>query len=133
MTDPLGFAKVSHAFSGFDECYAFDVSTEEAPIDFLNSKKDALSGLLSSKIDEFKNIKVIACLRIQFVKPLTGVTTQPYMNSSTHVLLNDEIEQTLNDADKNLHLLAPQRKRFLFCIITSERGFLFLIKNLSRL
>ena len=74
MTDPLGFAKVSHAFSGFDECYAFDVSTEEAPIDFLNSKKDALSGLLSSKIDEFKNIKVIACeLRIQFVKPLTGV------------------------------------------------------------
>ena len=62
MTDPLGFAKVSHAFSGFDECYAFDVSTEEAPIDFLNSKKDALSGLLSSKIDEFKNIKVIACL-----------------------------------------------------------------------
>ena len=39
----------------------------------------------------------------------------------------------LNDADKNLHLLAPQRKRFLFCIITSERGFLFLIKNLSRL
>ena len=39
----------------------------------------------------------------------------------------------LNDADKNLHLLAPQRKRFLFCIIISERGFLFLIKNLSRL
>ena len=97
MADPLGFAKVSDAFSGFDECYAFDVSTEEAPIDFLNSKKDALSGLLSSKIDEFKNIKVIACLRIQFVKPLTGVTTQPYMNSSTHVLLNDEIEQTIHD------------------------------------
>ena len=97
MADPL-FAKVSHAFSGFDECYAFDVSTEEAPIDFLNSKKDALSGLLSSKIDEFKNIKVIACLRIQFVKPLTGVTTQPYMNSSTHVLFNeDEIEQTIHD------------------------------------
>ena len=46
----------------------------------------------------------------------------------------------LNDADKNLHLLAPQRKRFLFCIITSERGFfisykkpLEAIKNLLRL
>ena len=90
MTDPLGFVKVSHAFSGFDECYAFDVSTEEAPIDFLNSKKDALSGLLSSKIDEFKNIKVIACLRIQFVKPLTGVTTQPDMNSSTHGIFNED-------------------------------------------
>ena len=98
MADPLGFAKVSHAFSGFDECYAFDVSTDEAPIDFLNSKKDALSGLLSSKIDEFKNIKVIACLRIEFVKPLTGVTTQPYMNSSTHGIFNeDEIQQTIHD------------------------------------
>ena len=98
MADPLGFAKVSHAFSGFDECFAFDVSTEEAPIDFLNSKKDALSGLLRRKIDEFKNIKVIACLRIQFVKPLTGVTTQPYINSSTHGIFNkDEIQQTIHD------------------------------------
>ena len=81
-----------------DECYAFDVSTEEGPIDFLLSKKDALSGLLRRKIDEFKNIKVIASLHIEFIKPLTGVTTQPYMNSSTHVLFNeDEIEQTIHD------------------------------------
>ena len=67
MADPLGFAKVSHAFSGFDECYAFDVSTEEGPIDFLLSKKDALTVLLSSKIDDFKNIKVIASLHIEFI------------------------------------------------------------------
>ena len=70
----------------------------ECPIDFLNSKKDALSGLLSSKIDEFKNIKVIASLHVEFVKPLTGVTTQPYMNSSTHVLFNeDEIDEAVHD------------------------------------
>ena len=98
MADPPGFVKVSHAFSGFDECYAFDVSMNQCPIEFLNSKKDALSGLLSSKIDEFKNIKVIASLHVEFVKPLTGVTTQPYMNSSTHVLFNeDEIDETVHD------------------------------------
>ena len=50
-----------------------------------------------------------------------------------HPTIDIYIYTYLNDADKNLHLLAPQRKRFLFCIITSERGFLFLIKNLSRL
>ena len=98
MADPLGFVKVLHAFSGFDECYAFDVSTEEGPIDFLLSKKDALSSLLSSKVAQWKNVKVITSLHIEFVKPLTGVTTQPDMNSSTHVLFNeDEIEQTIHD------------------------------------
>ena len=98
MADPLGFAKASHAFSGFDECYAFDVSTKEGPIDLLLSKKDAFSDLVSSKIDEFKNIKVIASLHIKFIKPLTGVTTQPYMNSSTHILFNeDKIEQTVHE------------------------------------
>ena len=102
MAEPPGFVEVSHAFTRFDPCYAFDVSTMESPIDFLNSKKDALCALLSSKIAEWKNVKVIACLRIEFVKPLTGVTTQPYINSSTHFLFNeDEIDATIHELPVN--------------------------------
>ena len=94
----LGFAKVSQAFSGFDECYDFDVSMRECPIDFLNSKKNAIGQLLRVKINEFNNIKVISSLNVEFVKPLTGVTTQPHMNSRTHVLFNeDEVDGTIQN------------------------------------
>ena len=98
MADPPVFAKVSHAFTGFVQCYAFDVSMNDCPIDFLNPKKDALSGLLSSKNDEFKNINVIASLHIKCAKHFTGVTTQPYMNSRIHVLFNEhEVDEAVHD------------------------------------
>ena len=120
MADPPGFAKVSHAFTGFDQCYAFDVSMNECPIDFLNSKKDALSGLLSSKIDELKNIKVIASLHIEFVKPLTSVTTEPYVNSSTHILFKeDKFDEAVHDIidELNQRIANYQREGSEFCCL----------------
>ena len=85
------------------------------------------------RVPEEENLMCLAMARTTHRLESKTQTKSNNAGAAKKVAEIDSKYSKLNDADKNLHLLAPQRKRLLFCIITSEGGFLFLIKNLSRL